>query len=120
MKKVRHILASKKSDGDAFLGEGVYDHIPDWVDPDAQENNYRAMWNKFTRWHSANVYVRATTMNLLLERLNIVKAIGRATFASRRSSRSYQEHGPLPKDVTRDYKKLNGSSTLILLDWERA
>ena len=42
MAKVRHILASKKSDGDAFLGEGVYmTAIPQWADPDVvRKNNY--------------------------------------------------------------------------------
>ena len=61
MAKVRHILASKKSDGDAFLGEGVYmTAIPGWADPDVvRKNNYGgAMWNKFNRWHSAKAYVR--------------------------------------------------------------
>ena len=61
IKKARHILASKKSDGDAFLGEGVYmTAIPQWADPDVvRKNNYGgAMWNKFNRWHSANAYVR--------------------------------------------------------------
>ena len=61
MAKVRHILASKKSDGDAFLGEGVYmTAIPQWADPDVvRKNNYGgAMWNKFNRWNSANAYVR--------------------------------------------------------------
>ena len=37
IKKARHILASKKSDGDAFLGEGVYmTAIPQWADPGNQ------------------------------------------------------------------------------------
>ena len=61
MAKVRHILASKKSEGDASLGEGVYmTAIPQWADPDVvRKNNYGgAMWNKFNRWHSANAYVR--------------------------------------------------------------
>ena len=61
IKKARHILASKKSDGDAFLGEGVYmTAIPQWADPDVvRKNNYGgAMWNKFNRWNSANAYVR--------------------------------------------------------------
>ena len=61
MAKVRHILASKKSDGDAFLGEGVYmTAIPGWANQDVvRKNNYGgAMWNKFNRWNSANAYVR--------------------------------------------------------------
>ena len=61
MAKVRHILASKKSEGDASLGEGVYmTAIPQWADPDVvRKNNYGgAMWNKFNRWNSANAYVR--------------------------------------------------------------
>ena len=42
MAKVRHILASKKSEGDASLGEGVYmTAIPQWADPDVvRKNNY--------------------------------------------------------------------------------
>ena len=55
-----HILASKKSDGDAFLGEGVYmTAIPEWADPEVvRRNNYGAKGKQFDRWNSANAYVR--------------------------------------------------------------
>ena len=86
MAKVRHILASKKSDGDAFLGEGVYmTAIPGWANQDVvRKNNYGgAMWNKFNRWNSANAYIRVD-YEPLAERLDIeVKADWQSNFCIR-------------------------------------
>ena len=55
------ILQTEESDGDAYLGKGVYmTAIPGWADPEGvKKNNYGgAMWNKFNKWHKANAYVR--------------------------------------------------------------
>ena len=55
------ILQTEESDGDAYLGKGVYmTAIPGWADPEVvRKNNYGgAMWNKFNKWHKANAYVR--------------------------------------------------------------
>ena len=86
IKKARHILASKKSDGDAFLGEGVYmTAIPEWADPEVvRKNNYGgAMWKQFDRWHRANAYIRVD-YEPLAERLDIeVKADWQSNFCIR-------------------------------------
>ena len=84
--KAGHILQSDTSDGDAFLGAGVYmTAIPNWANQEVvRKNNYGgAMWKKFDRWNNANAYVRVD-YEPLAERLGIeVKADWQSNFCIR-------------------------------------
>jgi hypothetical protein len=93
-KKVAKIIAdagcieqTEASGGDAYLGEGVYmTAIPNWADPDVvRKNNYGgAMWKNFSRWNSANAYVRVDYAAVYESRLNMkIKAGWQSNFCIR-------------------------------------
>ena len=59
--KDRYIDASCESNGDAFLGDGVYfTAIPvEWADPEVvRKNNFGGIWKQFKYWNKANAYIR--------------------------------------------------------------
>ena len=125
IKKARHILASKKSDGDAFLGEGVYmTAIPEWADPEVvRKNNYGgAMWKQFDRWHRANAYIRVD-YEPLAERLDIkVKADWQSNFCIRvPKGKLFLSRGigaVICWDMTWDHKKKEWIEHSQFFDWE--
>ena len=120
-----HILASKKSDGDAFLGEGVYmTAIPEWADPEVvRKNNYGgAMWKQFDRWHRANAYIRVD-YEPLAERLDIkVKADWQSNFCIRvPKGKLFLSRGigaVICWDMTWDHKKKEWIEHSQFFDWE--
>ena len=120
-----HILASKKSDGDAFLGEGVYmTAIPEWADPEVvRKNNYGgAMWKQFDRWHRANAYIRVD-YEPLAERLDIkVKADWQSNFCIRvPKGKLFLSRGigaVICWDMTWDYKNKEWIEHNEYFDWE--
>ena len=120
-----HILASKKSDGDAFLGEGVYmTAIPQWADPDVvRKNNYGgAMWNKFNRWHSANAYVRVDYEPLVEILPMKIKADWQSNFCIRvPKGKLFLSRGigaVICWDMTWDHKKKEWIEHSQFFDWE--
>ena len=120
-----HILASKKSDGDAFLGEGVYmTAIPEWADPEVvRKNNYGgAMWKQFDRWHRANAYIRVD-YEPLAQRLDIkVKADWQSNFCIRvPKGKLFLSRGigaVICWDMTWDHKKKEWIEHSQFFDWE--